>query len=408
MDSQNTADLPESATLGVEEEFLLIDRSTLRPVGRSSPVVEESRHRLGGGYLVQELSQAMVETVSCVCDGSSALYQELVRLRREAARAADTRGCLLLASGTSPDGSAGPALGTEPSCVPGLRDQPRYARIRQQFGPLLEDQAVCACHVHVGVPDVQTAVQVINHLRPWLPLLLALTANSPFWRGRDTGYESWRAMVWSRWPTAGPPPWLRSAGHYEAIVRSLVASGAALDPAMIYWFARPSRHVPTVEVRIADVLPTVEETVAYALLVRALVAHARSEMERHVPAPQVQQEVLIAACWRAARTGVSGHLPDLCGTAAGTEPPAAWHISALRAAISPHLVQDDERTMVDQWLDLLMREGSGAERQRAVHRRTGSVRGLIEHVALTDGEPPLTAPAPALRTESRCPDPEET
>lgn len=148
MDSENSADLPERATLGVEEELLLVDRNALRPVGRSRPVVEEGRQRLGDGYLVQEVSQAMVETVSSVCDGPSTLRQELLRLRREAARAARRRGCLLLASGTSPHGSAGPALGMEPSGVPELRDQPRYPRIRQRFGPLLEDQAVCACHVH--------------------------------------------------------------------------------------------------------------------------------------------------------------------------------------------------------------------------------------------------------------------
>ncbi|MFE5729601.1 glutamate--cysteine ligase [Streptomyces sp. NPDC056528] len=384
MSSQAPAGLPERTTLGVEEEFLLVDPETLRPVGRSGPVVAEGRRRLGDGPLVPELSQAMVETVSAVCDGPAGLYRELMRLRRAAVRAAGVHGCLLMASGTSPDGPAGPAFGPEPSGAPALLDHPRYARMRQRFGPLLEDQAVCACHVHVGVPDVATAVAVVNHLRPWLPLLLALTANSPFWYSKDTGYASWRTVVWSRWPSAGPPPLLRSAAHYEESVRCLVASGAALDPAMLYWYARPSRHVPTVEVRIADVLPGIEETVAYALLVRALVAHARGQTEQGIPPPPVDQEVLVAACWQAAKEGTSGLLLDLHGKRAPAATPVTGQIDSLRAVVGPHLLADDERKRVERWLDLLVREGNGAERQRAARRRTGSLRGLVEHMTLTE------------------------
>ena len=103
-------------------------------------------------------------------------------------------------------------------------------------------------HVHVSVPDPETGVQVLNHLRPWLPIFQAATANSPFFDGHDTGYASWRSMLWERWPTVGPTPYLESHEQYETMISDLVASGAMLDEGMLYWYARLSANYPTVEI----------------------------------------------------------------------------------------------------------------------------------------------------------------
>ncbi|NEA50554.1 glutamate--cysteine ligase [Streptomyces sp. SID10815] len=382
--------LPERATLGVEEEFILLDRHTRRPVARSDQVLETGRPFLGAGHLVPAISQSMIETVSRVCVTATELRRELTRLRRGAARAARAHDCAPLASGTSLLGRAGPASEGDPAGVPRVRDHPRYVRITERFGPLVKDQGVCSCHVHVGVPDLATAVAVTNHLRPWLPLFLALTANSPFWHGADTGHASWRVMVWSRWPTAGPPPFLHSAEHYEEVVRSLVTSGAALDPGMLYWYARPSRHVPTVEVRVADVLPTVTQTVAYALLVRAVVARARAAVAAEAPAPRVDQDVLTAACWRAARDGVTGHLLDMFSHSAGAplaSVPAAEQIAEARRLARPHLAPQD-RALVDAWLGRLASEGTGADLQRAAHLGTGCLEGVADGLTFAAGPAP--------------------
>ncbi|MFF0223757.1 glutamate--cysteine ligase [Streptomyces sp. NPDC004629] len=401
MDSSGPGDLRETPTLGVEEEFLLLDRKAYRPVGRGSQVLEAGRRRLPPEQLVPEISQAMVETVSGVCGTGAQLRGELVRLRGAAARAAGEAECLLLASGTSPLGRTGPGDEDDPPEVPPLREDPRYLRIRERFGPLVRDQGVCSCHVHVGMPDVGTAVAVVNHLRPWLPLLLALTANSPYWNGADTGYASWRTMLWRRWPTAGPPPVLRSAEHYEEVVRALVASGAALDPAMVYWYARPSRHVPTVEVRVADVLPTVAETVAYALVVRAMVVRARAAVRAGALPPRVEQDVLVAACWQAAREGVTGELLDLIGGSAPAATPVVRQIETARRLLGPHLPDLDERALVNAWLDRLTDEGGAADRQRALHRGTGRLDGLVEHLTLTDpGHAPETLADPGRAPET--------
>ncbi|MFE7979436.1 glutamate--cysteine ligase [Streptomyces shenzhenensis] len=409
MDSSGPGDLRETVTLGVEEEFLLLDRKAYRPVGRGSQVLEAGRRRLAAGQLVPEISEAMVETVSGVCSTAAQLRGELGRLRGAAARAAGERDCLLLPSGTSPIGRTGPGGADDPPEIPPLREHPRYLRIRQRFGPLVRDQGVCSCHVHVGVPDLATAVAVVNHLRPWLPLLLALTANSPYWNGADTGYASWRTMLWRSWPTAGPPPVLRSAQHYEELVRTLVASGAVLDPAMVYWYARPSRHVPTVEVRVADVLPTVGETVAYALVVRAVVVRARAAVRAGVLPPLVEQDVLVAACWQAAREGVTGDLLDLISGAAPAATPVVRQIETARRLLWPHLPDTGDRASVNAWLDRLAAEGGPADRQRALHRSTGRLDRLVEHIALPD---PVAVPDPARASFSRsallASEPEET
>lgn len=150
----------------------------------------------------------------------------------------------------------------------------RYQLMAAEYGALAEDQGVCGCHVHVGVPDADHAVQVSNHIRPWLPALLALGANSPFFDGRDTGHASWRTTVWSRWPVCGVPPRFHSAAHYDDLVGRLVDAGVIADAGMVYYYVRPSQHVPTVEVRVADVATTVEEALLQAALTRALVGTA--------------------------------------------------------------------------------------------------------------------------------------
>ncbi|MCV7200908.1 YbdK family carboxylate-amine ligase, partial [Mycolicibacterium peregrinum] len=155
-----------------------------------------------------------------------------------------------------------------------VTDAPRYRRIGAQFGMIAHEQGICGCHVHVRVPDRAAAIYVSNWLRPWLPSLLALSANSPLYRNADTGHASWRSVLWSRWPAAGPPPFFTSPEDFDRTVRLLVDAGVILDEDMVYWDVRPSADFPTVEVRVADVPATVAETVLLATLIRAAVMTA--------------------------------------------------------------------------------------------------------------------------------------
>ncbi len=250
-----------------------MDAADGRPVGRSDTVLDADRrrHRPGGQApgagreFQRELLSTMVETASGVCTDLARLRGELTASRSRLAAAARKAGARPVACGTAP--MAAPPRAVSPT--------PHYRQMARLYGRLTDETETCGCHVHVGVPDREAAVAVLNHLRPWLPVLLALSANSPFHQGADTGHASWRTLVLSRWPTHQVPPYFESAEHYDRTVTELRYAGVLpVRAANAYWFARPSAHLPTVEVRIADVTPSVDEAVLQAGLTRALVATA--------------------------------------------------------------------------------------------------------------------------------------
>ncbi|MCD2112993.1 carboxylate-amine ligase [Rhodococcus rhodochrous] len=351
-----------AATIGVEEEFVLVDPRTGRPLLRSLDVIEAGRAL--GIELEVELSPCQVETATAVCTHPQDLREQLRRSRATAADAAARAGCRLVAVGTPifepPSGS--------------VTATPRYRRMAQHYGGVA-DGVICGCHVHIGVDDRDRAAQIINYLRPWLPTLLALTANSPIADGRDTGYASWRYLRWGRWPSAGLPPQCTSVADYDAAVESLLTTGTILDPRMVYWDVRISARHPTLEIRIADVPATVEETVTLATLVYALVAQATASIERGEAAPSVDQELLRAACWRAARDGLAGHGIDL-GSAQLV--PAVDLIRRLLAQVRPDLEELDAYRSVHDALAVTLDRGNGAIRQRRILESGGS---FIEVVA---------------------------
>ena len=289
-------------SMGVEEEFLLVVPATGHPLPCSLAVVEAAEKL--GVRLQLEFTQCQVETTSPVCWHTHELRTGLAETRSAAADAAAQCGARLLAVGV-------PVLG---SAVLPITDIRRFRTIASRFGYLAGTRGVCAGHVHVGVPDRETAVQVGNYLRPWLPALLALTANSPIHRGVDTGFASWRSIMLSRWPCSGPPPWFASVVHYDAVVEEMVERGVILDEGMINWDVRPSAHLPTVEVRVSDVPATVDETVLLATVVRALVMTALRSLSGGGCAPKITAEALQAGYSMAAREGLTGHGIDLSGT----------------------------------------------------------------------------------------------
>ena len=259
-------------TLGVEEEFLLLDPSTGATVLAAPELV---RMLDGEPGIQQELMRFQVETGTRVCTSLDETGRELIRLRRLAAAAAASVGCRLVASGVAPYRTPGLAAVT---------DQPRYQELARRYGPVVADAGTCACHVHVGVPSRDLGVQVLARLRPWLAPLLAVTVNSPIAGGHDAGWASWRYVIQSRWPTAVPPAVWPDAAAYDTAVRRLIGQGAALDERSVYFWARLSPRYPTVEVRVADVCLDAGTAVLLAGLTRALVATALAEARRGTPA----------------------------------------------------------------------------------------------------------------------------
>ncbi|MGW6449116.1 carboxylate-amine ligase [Lentzea sp. NPDC055074] len=331
-------------TVGVEQEFLLVDPSSRRPVALAPRVREISR--VPADLDVQgELTPFQIEVATGVTSSFQELDEQVRRGRRVLVDAADEAGCRLVATGMPPIGEAGPPPGS---------DDPRYHQIEYSHRRLVTGQGACGLHVHVGVESKAEALAASNKLRAWLPTLLALSANSPFSDGEDTGYASWRSMVWSRWPVSGPPPSWESPEQYDATVEAIISTQALLDRAMVYWDVRPSADHPTVEVRVADIPQLATEVSVLAELIRALVVTEPSEQ-------RVDDSVLRAAYWRASRDGVDGLAAD---PHTGKLSPAFDRAVSLVEHVEVALRDRDTLSTVEHQLDWLRHNGCGAARQR--------------------------------------------
>jgi carboxylate-amine ligase len=380
--------------IGVEEEFHVVDLETRH----SAPEVDSLLSDLDGEEFAPELQRSLVETNSPVCRDLNELRGHLRRLRGRLAGAAEPHGLGVVAAGTVPlvdldgeDISAGA----------------RFAHMQHEYQVLVNEQHICGVQVHVDVPDRDEAVQVVRRLAPYLPLFLAISASSPYWRGRDTGYASYRDLIWARWPTAGPPGLVENAAEYDALIRQLIASGTISDPGMVYFDIRPSAHVPTVELRICDACPEVDFVVLIAGLFRALVRRAREECAAGVPLPNPRYEMLRAATWRAARSGLEGDLVDLGRSA--LVPPTLL-LGRLVEWLRPHLEALGDFEQVSELLQMALSRGSAAARQRRRFGLRGELTDVVDGlIAATQGttlpfaQPPTTVAAPQLLAHYRPP-----
>lgn len=242
-----------------------------------------------------EFAGTQVEAATGPCTGVAALGEALAQARAVLADAAGEVGAELVARGTP----------VKPSKQPIVADGHRFHRVLQAYAGVIDDYEACGCHVHVGVPDRETAVAVLNHVRPWLPTLLALSANSP-----DRGYASWRMVLQSRFPGSGVPPVFAGAADYDAHIARMVACGTIVDEAQSFWLVRLSPKLPTVEFRAADVGAEVDDAVLQAALSRALVHTAYQDLLDGREARPVRDDVCAAAVWTASRYGLDGAAVD--------------------------------------------------------------------------------------------------
>ncbi|WP_243794307.1 glutamate--cysteine ligase [Saccharopolyspora gloriosae] len=379
-------------TMGVEEEFLLLDSVSAQAVPRAGLVLADAAVLPGevefeGATLQPELLRSQVEAATGRCATVRQLGDQLGAARRRLARAAGKQAAVLVSSGT-------PVLDGPP---PGITGGDRFERIAGAYEAVVTDYQACGCHVHVAVPDEEVAVAVVDHLRPWLPTLLAWSANSPFHRGLDTGYASWRMVQQMRFPGSGVPPHFGSAAAYRDQVARLVECGTLVDPEMSFWLVRPSPRLPTVELRVADAMTTVGETVLHAALARALVRTALDEVSRGKPAPVVRDQVAAAAVWAAARHGMRSSLVD---PVRESRVPAARLLRELVEWVTPALASTGDVAVVLDSLERLARRGGGAQRQRR-HAALG-LHALVRALARgTCPGQPDDRPSPDMIEEHR-------
>ena len=351
--------------MGVEEEFLLVDRDSCVPRAVASTALRAGADL--DGDLTAELQAEQIETGTYPQTDLDDVADEILTRRREAATAAHRAGAVAVPLATCP--------------VPvdaHLTDDPRYDEMARRFGLTTAEQLTCGCHVHVAVTSDDEAVAVVDRIQPWLAVLLALTVNSPYWAGIDTGYGSYRSQVQTRWPSAGPTNPFGSAAAYRGITEELLRTETLLDRAMLYFDARPSHHHPTVEVRVGDVCRDPRDTLLLAALTRGLVETAAREWASGQPVAPARIEVLRLAIWRAGRSGIDDTLlmPHDWRPVA-----AAVVVDALIAHVAPALTAaGDLPTVQELWRDLRARR-PGAHHQRRAYRDAG-LRGVV-HDAVT-------------------------
>jgi len=357
-------------SVGVEEEFLLVDPDdgAARAVAATVLRLDDGTPTDDGAGLESELHAEQLETGTRPCLDLTDLAAELRRTRTHAAEAAGATGAAVAALGTYP-------LDIVPTGFP----KPRIRRVLERFALTGREQLTCGCHVHVAVDGEEEAVAALDRIRPWLPPLLALSANSPFWSGEDSGYASYRSQVWSRWPSAGPYGIFGSAAEHERVTAAMLETATLVDEGMLYFDARVSRRHPTVEIRVADVCRDRDDAVLLAALARALVETAVREWRAGREPDPVRVEELRLHTWRAGRSGVSGELVDP-GT--GRPAPAGKVLTGLVEYVRPALDDAGDLAVVRELMASVTGRGTGADRQRAVYAESGDLRAVVRDAIL--------------------------
>ena len=351
-------------TFGVEEELLIVDPETGMPLALAElmlPSLVPERPDAGAADPARqpvhvetdfsyELKLEQIETQTRPCREHGELLRQLQHGRTPADKAARIHGGRVAALATSPQGAA-----------THLTPKQRYQTMQERFGLTVRSQLTCGLHVHTFVESPEEGVAVMDRIRDKLAVLIALSANSPYWNGAETGFESYRSQAWNRWPGSGPTMIFGSLPVYRRVVSRMVESGVLMDEGMIYFDSRLCRHHPTVEVRVADVCLRAEDAALIAVLVRALVESASREWNDGVDPVPVPTLLLRMAAWQASNFGLRGQLLDF-GTF--TPAPAAAVVQALVDFVAPVLEEQGELELVRAGVARILAEGTGSQLQR--------------------------------------------
>ena len=371
-------------TVGVEEEYQLVDANT-------GDLRSRARWVIAGdwtGEVKPEMQEHTIEVETRVCEGTECVRDDLARLRLQAAAAAEAEGVRIVAAGTHP---FAPPRGYR------FTDREVYAAIREEYRDLAESQAIYGMHVHVGVPAHLDRVGVTNVARTYLPYLLALSGSSPFFEGRDTGYCSFRSLLWRRWPRTGAPPRFEGQAELDLLLRWLTDTECIDAPGRLYWDLRPHHRYPTVEFRVTDVTPRLEDAIAAAALARAIVAGVARGVLREPALPAaVAQPLLGENAWRAARDGTDAAFVDLFASSPKTLP-AREAVLGLAKTLRPIADELGDGEALDE-LEAVFDRGCAARRMRAVAEEMG---GDLRRVTLWTADETVLGLGMDRRSEQR-------
>ena len=356
-----------SFTLGVEEEFAIVDPETRELRSHVGAIIDAGRLQLQE-RVRPELHQSVVEVGTGICANVTEVRRDVTELRRGIIRLARENGLRVAATGTHPFSHWADQA---------ITDHPRYKDIVDELGAVALGNLIFGLHVHVGIEDRDLAVQIMNEARYFLPHVLALATNSPFWLGRNTGLKSYRTRVFARFPRTGIPEAFANFGEFEEFVRLLVKMGSIDSGKSIWWDVRPHTVYPTIEFRVCDVPMRVDETVALAALVQAICAKLYKLRVQNLGWRTYRRALIEENKWRACRYGIDGKLLDL---GKETQVPFRELVEELLEFVDD--VVDELRSRDEiagvRWI---LEHGSGADRQLAAFRDgDGDLKQVVEFI----------------------------
>src|SRR6185437_14650530 len=320
-----------------------------------------------GEQIKPEMLQSMVELITTVCKDVREVRQQVTHLRTTASDLVHERGLRLVAAGTHPFSH----WQTQPTT-----DNERYHVLEEDLQDVVRSILIFGLHVHIGMPDRQTLIEVMNEVRYFLPHILALSTSSPFWLGRETGLKSYRTIVWSQFPRTGIPDPFASWQEYESYVDLLIHTGCIDNGKKIWWDLRPHPLYNTLEFRVCDMPVTADETIAIAALFQAVSARLYQLRSQNLGYRIYPSNLILENKWRAARYGIDGSLIDF---GKREEVPTRALMEELLAFIDPVVDELGSRHELNT-VRRIMEVGTGADRQLAAFRRHGNAKAVVDHL----------------------------
>jgi carboxylate-amine ligase len=353
-------------TLGIEEEFQIIDPATRELRSHVEQIMDDGKMLLAE-RVKTEMHQSVVEVGTDICRTVQDARRAVTGLRSDLWKLARGRGLTIAASGTHPFSHWVDQKITKGERYEGIvEDMQQVARANLIFG----------LHVHVGIPDREVAIQVMNMARYFLPHLFALSTNSPFWVGRNTGFKSYRVKVFERFPRTGIPDAFESLAEYNGYLDLLVKTKCIDNAKKIWWDIRLHPFFDTIEFRVCDIPMRVDETIALAGLMQALVSKLHKLLKKNLTWRNYRRRLLDENRWRASRYGLDGKLIDF---GKQEEVPTRALILELLELVDTEIDEFGSRKEVN-YIHEILKHGTGADRQLAVWHKTHDTRAVVDHI----------------------------
>jgi glutamate---cysteine ligase / carboxylate-amine ligase len=353
-------------TLGIEEEFAIIDPETRELRSHIQEILEGGKVTLKE-QIKPEMHQSVVELGTEICQSVVDARAHVIELRTKLAELASGSGLQIASAGTHPFSHWRDQLITQGE---------RYQEIVKDMQQLARANLIFGLHVHVGIPDRQSAIHVMNQARYFLPHIYALSANSPFWVGQDTGLKGYRLKVFERFPRTGIPDAFESLSEYEDYCKLLVKTGCVDNAKKIWWDIRLHPFFETLEVRVCDAQSRVDDTLAIAALIQAVIAKLHKLLRQNITFRVYRRRLLDENRWRASRYGIDGKLIDFGKEAEVETRDLLNELLEFVASEADELGTHREMAHIER----IMREGTGADRQLAAFQRTHDMKAVVDHI----------------------------